>query len=239
MYHTSAPAFQTVAVMLQCSVYGSYCPLFLLRKRMLMHPNPIHVKGCSMKRFLVLLLVLGSVSLSATVFTLDPAHSQVGFSVKHMMVSKVPGKFDLYEGEIGFDEKTMQFTKLRGVIDADSINTENERRDKHLRSPDFFEVAKYPEIVFEMTGYKGDAEAGKMEGKLTIRGITKPVTLDVEMGGLVTDPWGNRRIGFSMTGKVNRQDFGLKWNKILETGGFVVGDTVKLQVDIEGIAKQK
>lgn len=192
-----------------------------------------------MKRILTALLLLGSVSLFATAFTIDPAHSQVGFSVKHMMVSKVPGKFDRYGGTIEFDEKSMQFTTLRGVIEADSINTENDRRDNHLRSPDFFEVEKYPQIVFEMTGYKGDADGGKMDGELTIRGITKPVTMDVEIGGLVTDPWGNRRFGFSLTGKVNRQDFGLKWNKVLETGGFVVGDTVKLQVDIEGIAKTK
>jgi polyisoprenoid-binding protein YceI len=191
-----------------------------------------------MKRLLVMLLALGTLSLFAADYRIDPSHSQVGFSVKHMMVSKVPGKFDSYEGELAFDSKTMQFTKLKGIIDANSVNTENERRDKHLRSADFFDAANHPKVIFEMTSYKGDADGGKMEGKLTIRGITKPVTLDVELGGLVKDPWGNNRIGFSLSGKINRQEFGLKWNKLLETGGFVVGDSVKLLVDIEGIEEK-
>jgi polyisoprenoid-binding protein YceI len=191
-----------------------------------------------MKRIVTLLLALGLTSLFAGTYTLDLSHSQVGFSVKHMMVSKVKGKFDLYEGKIVFDEKTMQFKEMTGIIDADSINTDNERRDNHLRSADFFDAANHPEITFEMTGYKGNAEEGKMDGKLTIRGVTKPVTLDVEMGGVITDFQGKQRIGFSMHGKINRQDFGLAWNKLLETGGFVVGDEVKLIIDIEAIEKK-
>ena len=191
-----------------------------------------------MKRALVMLLALGTLSLYAGKYSLDLSHSQVGFSVKHMMISKVPGKFDIYEGEVEFDEKTMQFTKLKGIIDADSVNTDNERRDDHLRNPDFFDVEKHPEIIFEMTGYKGDGEEGKMDGTLTIRGITKEVTLDVEIGGVITDPWGNKRLGFSLEGKIDRQDFDLKWNKMLETGGLVVGDKVKLQIEIEAIERK-
>ncbi len=191
-----------------------------------------------MKRLLLMLLALGTVSLYAGKYGLDMSHSQVGFSVKHMMVSKVKGKFDFYEGEIEFDDKTMQFTKLKGSVDSESINTDNERRDEHLRSEDFFAVDKFPEITFEMTGYKGDTEEGKMDGLLTIRGVTKAVTLDVEIGGVVTDFQGKQRIGFSMEGKIDRQEFGLKWNKLLETGGLVVGDTVKLQIDIEAIERQ-
>ncbi|MDX1295458.1 MAG: YceI family protein [Sulfurimonadaceae bacterium] len=191
-----------------------------------------------MKRLLSIFLALGTFSLYAGQYSLDMSHSQIGFSVKHMMVSKVKGKFDFYEGEIEFDEKSMQFTKLKGVVDSESINTDNETRDDHLRSEDFFAVDKYPEITFEMTGYKGDEEEGKMDGLLTIRGVTKPVTLEVEIGGVVTDFQGKQRIGFSMEGKIDRQDFGLKWNKLLETGGLVVGDTVKLQIDIEAIERK-
>lgn len=192
-----------------------------------------------MKRLLMLLLASGFfMTLFGGTYSLDLSHSQVGFSIKHMMVSKVKGKFDIYEGEVGFDEKAMKFTKLKGIIDADSINTDNERRDEHLRSADFFDVEKYPQIVFEMTGYKGDADGGKMDGKLSIHGVTKNVTLDVEMGGVVKDPWGNQRLGFSLEGDIKRQDFGLEWNKLLETGGLVVGDTVKLVIDIEAIEKK-
>lgn len=191
-----------------------------------------------MQRVIALMVMCGLLSLFAGSYTPDLAHSQVGFSVKHMMVSKVPGKFDRYEGTVEFDEKAMRFTKLTATIDAASINTDNERRDNHLRSADFFDVANHPDITFEMTAYRGDAEGGTMEGRLTIRGVTKPVTLDVEIGGLVTDPWGNRRLGFSLGGKINRQDFGLSWNKLLETGGVVVGDSVKLIIDIEAIGKQ-
>ena len=191
-----------------------------------------------MKRALVMLMALGTLSLFGGTYGLDTAHTQLGFSVKHMMVSKVKGKFDFYEGEIEFDEKTMQFKKLKGSVDADSVNTDNERRDTHLKSADFFDAQEYPELTFEMTSYKGDADGGKMDGILTIRGVSKPVTFDVEMGGLVTDFQGKKRLGFSMEGKINRHDFGLEWNRALETGGFVVGDIVKMEIDVEAIEKK-
>ncbi len=194
-------------------------------------------KDMCMKRIIAALMALGTLALFAGTYSLDMSHTQVGFSVKHMMVSKVKGKFDFYEGEIEFDEKTMQFTKLKGVIDAESVNTDNERRDTHLRSADFFDVANHPQITFEMTGYKGDADGGKMDGLLTIRGVTKPVTMDVEMGGLITDFQGKKRLGFSLEGEINRHDFDLEWNRVLETGGLVVGDTVKMTVDIEAIER--
>jgi polyisoprenoid-binding protein YceI len=191
-----------------------------------------------MKRALVMLMALGTLSLFGGTYGLDTAHTQLGFTVKHMMVSKVKGKFDFYEGEIEFDEKTMQFKKLKGTADADSVNTDNERRDTHLKSADFFDAQNYPELTFEMTSYKGDAEGGKMDGVLTIRGVSKPVTFNVEMGGLITDFQGKKRLGFSMEGTVNRHDFGLEWNRALETGGFVVGDMVKMEIDVEAIEKK-
>jgi len=190
-----------------------------------------------MKRLVLMFWALGTAALFAGSYGLDLSHSQVGFSVKHMMVSKVKGKFDFYEGEIEFDEKTMQFTKLKGVIDTESVNTDNERRDEHLRSADFFDAKNHPQITFEMTGYKGNAEGGKMEGILNIRGIAKPVTLDVEMGGLVKDFQGKQRLGFTLEGSVNRHDYGLEWNRALETGGVVVGDMVKMQIEIEAIER--
>lgn len=174
-------------------------------------------------------LLIGSTVASAALYKVDVSHSTVGFKVKHMMISTVTGKFGNFSGSYELEKGI--FKSLKGDIKATSIDTGIVKRDDHLRSADFFDVAKYGDITFVMTGATKD----KMTGNLTIRGITKKVTLDIDMGGVVTDPWGNQRSGFVLTGQINRKDFGLNWNKAIEAGGVVVGDEVKLVVEIEGI----
>jgi len=174
-------------------------------------------------------LLLSSSALSAAVYKLDTSHSNVGFKVKHMMISTVTGKFSNFNGTYELDKG--QFKALSGTIKAGSVDTGIQKRDDHLRSADFFDVAKFPDITFVMTSATKD----KMTGNITIHGITKKVTLDIDMGGVVEDPWGNQRSGFVLTGQINRKDFGLNWNKAIEAGGVVVGDEVKLVVEVEGI----
>lgn len=174
-------------------------------------------------------LLIGSASASAALYKVDVSHSTVGFKVKHMMISTVTGKFGEFNGMYDLDKG--QFKSFSGTVKTASVDTGIVKRDDHLRSADFFDAPKFGEIKFEMTG----ATKEKMTGNLTIRGVTKKVTLDIEMGGTVEDPWGNMRSGFVLTGKVNRKDFGLNWNKAIEAGGVVVGDEVKIVVEIEGI----
>ena len=179
-----------------------------------------------------------STALFAVDFELDKSHSAVGFSVKHLMVSNVKGKFNNFDGNFSFDAKAKKLSSLSGSADAASIDTDNQKRDDHLKSPDFFEATKFPKLTFEMTKLtplKG--EKAKIAGNLTIKGVTKPVVFDAEISKIVQDPWGGSRMGISMSSKINRKDFGLNWNKALETGGFVVGDEVKMNVELEGIAK--
>lgn len=179
-----------------------------------------------------------SATLFAVDFELDKSHSAVGFSVKHLMVSNVKGKFNNFDGNFSFDAKTKKLSSLVGAADAASIDTDNQKRDDHLKSPDFFEATKFPKLTFEMTKFtplKG--EKAKIAGNLTIKGVTKPVVFDAEISKIVQDPWGGSRMGISMSSKINRKDFRLNWNKALETGGFVVGDEVKMNVELEGIAK--
>jgi polyisoprenoid-binding protein YceI len=175
-------------------------------------------------------LLLGSLSLFASPYTVDVSHSSVGFKAKHMMVSTVSGNFSGFSGAYDLDKGVLK--SLAGTIKATTINTGILKRDDHLRSADFFDVAKYPEIKFDMVSQKGK----KVTGNLTMHGITKQVVLDLEMGGVVEDPNGNMRSGFTLEGKVNRKDFGLLWNKALEAGGVVVSDEIKLIIEIEGIA---
>lgn len=192
------------------------------------------------KKFLVALFaVMLSFSLSiAEEFKVDKSHSQVMFVVKHMMISNVSGTFSDYSAQVDYDTADKKFLKLVGEVDTTTVNTGIEKRDDHLRSGDFFEVTKFPKMKFVMSEYiKESDEKGKMVGTLTIRDVSKKVTFDVEIGGVVNDPWGNLRLGTSMETKVNRKDFGLSWNKALESGGLVVGDTVKIKIDLELIKK--
>jgi len=174
-------------------------------------------------------------------FAIDKSHSEIAFSIKHMTISNVKGRFNDYKGSFAFDEKTKTIKSASLKINTASIDTRDAKRDADLRSPNFFDVAKYPNIIFTMKNARRNSENKYMViGDMTIHGITKRVMLDVEFLGAVTDPWGNHRAGFTMRGKINRKDFGLTWNKVLESGGLVVGDEVTLLIEFEGIvAKAK
>jgi len=184
---------------------------------------------------LITIVAASVLSLAAAEFSIDDSHSQVGFEVKHMMISKVRGQFHEYMADIAYDKKKGVFTSLEGTVSTASIDTDNEKRDNHLKSPDFFDVEKFPEMKFVMTEYKGDKNGGKAKGNLTIKDVTKPVVFDVDIGGIAEDPWGNTRIGFTAQTTIDRKDFGLNWNKVLEAGGFLVGDEIKIVIEIEGI----
>lgn len=176
----------------------------------------------------------------AATYDIDPVHSTVSFKVKHLMVSWVRGSFKKFSGTIDFDAKNPGATALAASIDAGSIDTGNGDRDGHLKSPEFFDVAKFPTLDFKATKVK-PAGKGKftVTGDLTLHGVTKPVSMLVEgLGTEVTDPWGNVKIGASGTAKLNRKEFGLSWSKALEAGGVVVGDDVEIALDIEAIKKK-
>ena len=174
---------------------------------------------------------------SAQLYNVDPAHSSVQFRIRHLF-STVTGRFEKFEGKIGYDEKDPKKSHFEGSIDAASINTNNAKRDDHLRAPDFFDVAKYPKITFEkseVTEVSSDGKTGKMRGNLTMHGVTKPVVIDVEMLGKGKDPQGKERIGLRGTTKVNRKDFGITWNKAMDAGGALLGDEVTIELDAEGV----
>lgn len=172
-------------------------------------------------------------------YEVDTVHSRVGFSVKHMMITEVHGDFKEYKGSIELFKGSLKPKKVEGWIDVNSIDTDNKKRDQHLRSPDFFDVKKYPKIFYSFTKYKGSEKKGKVWGKLTMHGVTKEIVLDVVIGGIVKDPWGGKRLGLEVSGMLNRKDFGLKWNKVLDGGGLVVADKVKLKLSIQAIYKKQ
>lgn len=167
-------------------------------------------------------------------WNLDPAHSRIGFSVKHMMVSTVRGEFKSYSGKLNLDTEDFTRSSVEGEIEVASIDTNNVDRDNHLRANDFFDAPNHPKIGFKSTRIerKGDDEY-VVYGNLTIRGVTKEVALDVETSGIHKNPWGQTVTGFSATGTINRKDFGIDFNAPLETGGVLVGEKVKIELDIE------
>jgi polyisoprenoid-binding protein YceI len=177
-------------------------------------------------------------SLGAAQYKIDAAHSDVSFSVKHMMVSKTTGKFTEFEGTFSYDEKNPSAAQAEAVIQAASINTANADRDKHLKGEDFFDVKQFPTLTFKSSKVKMDGNKGKLYGMLTMHGVTKPVTLDLEFGGVAKDPWGNIRAGFEAKGRLNRKDYGIVWNKTLDNGGLAVGEDVDLTIRIEGIQEK-
>ena len=189
----------------------------------------------------LLLFTLAAVGpATAAEYQIDVSHSTVGFQVKHMAISKTNGVFDDFTGTFSFEPGKPETWICEAVIQAASINTNNEKRDDHLRNEDFFNVAEFPTIPFKSTGVKMDDDSeGTLKGDLTIHGVTKPVEMDFEVLGTVTDPWGNERAGFSATLKINRQDYGLSYNSVLEAGSLVVGDEVKITLEIEGIKNTK
>ena len=174
-------------------------------------------------------------STQTTKWTIDSTHAEVGFSVRHLMISTVRGRFGAVTGTVIADDQQPKNSKVDVTIDVSSIDTRQEMRDNHLRSPDFFDVANHPTMRFVSERIEGDPRKGKFRivGDLTIRGTTRQVELDAALEGEGTDPWGNERAGFSASGKINRADFGLNWNQALETGGVVVSDEVKLSIDVE------
>ena len=190
----------------------------------------------SMRWFAALILGAMPAVAGATSYKVDPAHTNVTFLVRHLFTN-VEGRFKTFEGTIVFDPAAPEKTVVKGTIDAASIDTNVDKRDQHLRSPDFFDVAKFPKIEFASTGVSDvdkTKNTGKIHGNLTMHGVTKPVVLDAEFLGAATDPWGNKKGGFSATTTINRKDFGLNWNKALETGGALVGDDVQIRLNVEG-----
>jgi len=169
-----------------------------------------------------------------TKWAIDPSHSKVSFKVKHLMISNVLGSFREFEGQVSSSENDFSGAVINFSLNAASIDTEMADRDAHLKSPDFFDAEKYPKITFSGNGLKdlGD-DMYELTGDLTIKEVTKAVTLSVEFGGVMSDPWGNVKAGFSINGKINRKDWGLNWNAALEAGGLLVGEEVKISGDIE------
>ena len=168
-------------------------------------------------------------------WNVDSEHSTIEFRVPHMVVSKTAGRFTDYAGFIDMDADIGAVTAVEATIKAASVNTNHEKRDTHLRTADFLDVEHYPTMTFKMKSYKKTAANFTMVGDFTLRGVTKEVTLTGNYNGATKDPWGNTRAGFSAEGKLNRKDFGMVWNKTLDSGGLVVGDEVQIRLDIECI----
>lgn len=182
--------------------------------------------------------VLDGVEIPAAgTWEIDPSHSNVGFIVRHLVVSKVRGQFATFAGTITVG-RTPEQSSVSVTIDAASVNTRDERRDGHLRSPDFFDVEKHPQWTFDSTGFvRTGPTSFDLPGNLTIHGITKPVTLKATFDGLVGDPWGGTRAAFTATTEIDRETFDLTWNQALEAGGVMVGKTVKIELEIQAVLK--
>jgi polyisoprenoid-binding protein YceI len=173
-----------------------------------------------------------------TTWNIDPAHSNAQFSVRHLMISNVKGEFTRVSGQVRFDENEPESLSAGATIDVSTINTREPDRDNHLKSADFFDVANFPTITFKSRRVEKGPDGLKLTGDLTIRGVTREVALDVEgPTPPMKDPWGFTRVGASATTKINRKDFGLTWNQALETGGVVVGDEIKITIDVELVAQ--
>jgi len=170
---------------------------------------------------------------ATTSWTIDTSHSTVEFAVKHMMFTTVKGRFSDVKGSIEFDADDPARGRADITIGAASVDTRDAKRDAHLRSADFFDVDTFPTLTFRSTKVTGTSKRFALTGDLTIHGITRPITLDVTFEGVGKDPWGTERAGFSASGTLNRKDFGLTWNAALETGGVLVGDEVKIALDVQ------
>ena len=183
---------------------------------------------------LAAVLGLTSFSALAEAWAIDASHSTVGFSVRHMMVSNVKGAFGKFTASVDGSPADPTTAKISATIEVASVDTRDAKRDEHLRAADFFDAAKFPQMTFTSTKVeKSSATTAKVAGNLTIRGVTKPVVLDVEYTAPVKNPWGKTVVGASATGKINRKDFGVNWSKNLDGGGLVVGDDVTIQLDLE------
>lgn len=179
---------------------------------------------------------------STTAWVLDPAHTLVEFSAKHMMITTVKGRFAEVSGTIHVDEQNPNRSSVEAVIDAASLDTRTQQRDDHLRSADFLDVVNYPKITFRSTRIEGAAHAEgdrfKVVGDLTIRGTTCEVTLDATFDGTAKDPWGGERAGFTATTKIDRRDFGLTWNQALEAGGVLVSNEIRISIEAQAVKQE-
>lgn len=190
-----------------------------------------------MKKLSLLLAVLFTAGFSVSgqdTWKFDAAHSNIKFNVEHLVISEVSGQFKTFDGEIKSGGEDFSGSEISFTIDVNSIDTENEKRDGHLKSDDFFSAEKFPSITFVgKTLEKVDGKKYKLIGDLTIRDVTKTVELDVKYGGTIKDPWGNTKAGFKIIGSINRFDYGLKWNNAMEAGGLVVGENVEIICNVE------
>jgi len=168
---------------------------------------------------------------------IDHVHSSVTFTVRHMVVAKVRGEFQKWEAKLNLDTSDLPKSSVDVTIDASSISTRDEKRDGHLKSPDFLDVAKFPTLTFKSKRVEKTGDKFKLVGDLTIHGVTKEVTLEGEHPGVAKSPWGTESAGFSAHTKINRKDFGLEWNQALETGGLLVGEHVDIAIDVEAMRK--
>jgi polyisoprenoid-binding protein YceI len=172
--------------------------------------------------------------ITTMAWQLDPAHTQVEFSAKHMMITTVRGRFGEFSAVAELDESDLTKSTVEFTIQTASLDTRQEQRDAHLRSPEFFDVENYPTITFKSTSVKSlGRDRYEVTGDLTVKGVTKPETFEVTSEGHAKDPWGKEHHGFTVTGKIDRKDFGLNWNVALETGGWLVGDDIKIAMDVE------
>lgn len=186
------------------------------------------------KYILLAASLAASLTAAPASYDIDSSHSNAQFTVRHLMISNVKGSFQKVTGKAVYDASNLQASSLEAVIDVTTINTLEPKRDAHLKSPDFFDVAKYPTMTFRSTKFYKDGGRLKIAGDLTIRGVSRPVVLDVDgPTAEIKDPWGAYRIGASATTTINRKDFGLTWNAALETGGVAVGEEVKIAIDVE------
>lgn len=182
-----------------------------------------------------LLLTTGISRAEMARYDVDPDHSTVEFRVAHMVISKITGRFTDYTGFIEMDPDTMKVRNLEAVIQTASVNTGQAKRDAHLRQADFFNVEKYPTMTYKLKTYRKEGDDYVAIGDLTLLGVTREVTLVGRLNGLTKDPWGNTRAGFTAEGKLNRKEFGMNWNKVLDNGGLVVGEEIYIKLDIECI----
>jgi polyisoprenoid-binding protein YceI len=178
--------------------------------------------------------VIAANTNTASTWSLDKSHSSVKFSVQHLVISEVEGTFKMFDGNVASPASDFSNAKVNFTVDVASINTDDEKRDGHLKSDDFFNTEKFPKMSFTSTSFKKvKGNIYTLEGNLTIRDVTKKVKFAVVYGGTVKDPWGNTKAGFKATGKVNRKEYGLKWNALTEAGGAVVGDDVNMVINVE------
>jgi polyisoprenoid-binding protein YceI len=179
-----------------------------------------------------------SVSPALQTFAIDPVHTTIEFAAKHLMISKVRGRFRQFAGSIVVPEGSDVPSSIEVTIEAASVDTHEEQRDQHLRSADFLDAEKYPQLTFRSTGFDGSGGSFRVRGDLTIHGTTREVSLETTFEGRGPDPWGNHRIGYEARTTISRKEFGLTWNQLLETGGALVGDEIRIELNVEATAQK-